>query len=149
MKDGLLIGDTFTHHYQVPPDKTVRHIYQESPEFSTFPEVFATGFMVGLMEWACVRAMQPYLGEGEGSVGTSICVTHSAATPPGLTVSVAVELLASEGRRTKWQVTAHDGVHEIGAGTHERSLIDLQRFNAGVEKKLRQSFAEASTDPVN
>lgn len=135
MREGLLIDEEFTHSYLVPQNKTVRHLYAESEEFATFPEVFATGFMVGLMEWACVRAMAPFLEPGEGSVGTAIRVTHTAATPPGLTVQVTVRLLERRGKALSWQVSAHDGVDEIGSGTHERIVIDVDRFNKGVEKK--------------
>nr|CDP39152.1 FlK1 protein [Streptomyces sp. MA37] len=141
MREGLVVGTKYTHRYVVPPDKTVRHLYAESPEFATFPEVFATGFMVGLMEWTCVRAMQPFLAPGEGSLGTAISVTHSAATPPGLTVTATVELLEARGRRLTWQVTAHDGLDEIGSGTHERAVVDLDRFTQGVEEKLRRATA--------
>nr|3P3F_A Chain A, Fluoroacetyl coenzyme A thioesterase [Streptantibioticus cattleyicolor]3P3F_B Chain B, Fluoroacetyl coenzyme A thioesterase [Streptantibioticus cattleyicolor]3P3F_C Chain C, Fluoroacetyl coenzyme A thioesterase [Streptantibioticus cattleyicolor]3P3F_D Chain D, Fluoroacetyl coenzyme A thioesterase [Streptantibioticus cattleyicolor]3P3F_E Chain E, Fluoroacetyl coenzyme A thioesterase [Streptantibioticus cattleyicolor]3P3F_F Chain F, Fluoroacetyl coenzyme A thioesterase [Streptantibio len=135
MKDGMRVGERFTHDFVVPPHKTVRHLYPESPEFAEAPEVFATGFMVGLMEWACVRAMAPYLEPGEGSLGTAICVTHTAATPPGLTVTVTAELRSVEGRRLSWRVSAHDGVDEIGSGTHERAVIHLEKFNAKVRQK--------------
>jgi fluoroacetyl-CoA thioesterase len=145
MKEDLLVGEEFIHHYPVPQNKTVRHLYAESKEFSTFPEVFATGFMVGLMEWACVRAMSPFMESGEGSVGTAIRVTHTAATPPGLTVQVTVRLLERQGKLLTWNVTAHDGVDEIGAGTHERIVIDVDRFNKGVEKKRLRALATQET----
>ena len=135
MRDELPVGQSFTHRYQVPKNKTVRHIYPEAAEFQSFPEVFATGFLVGLMEWACVRAMAPWLEPGEGSVGTGICVTHTAATPPGLTVTVTCELAEAQGRRLSWRVSAHDGVDEIGSGTHERAVIQVDRFVAKVERK--------------
>ena len=139
MRDDLPIGALFTHRYRVPENKTVRHLYEEAAEFRSFPEVFATGFLVGLMEWACVRAMAPYLEPGEGSVGTAICVTHTAATPPGLTVTVTCELVEAQGRRLRWRVSAHDGVDEIGSGTHERAVILVDRFVAKVERKAGES----------
>jgi fluoroacetyl-CoA thioesterase len=144
MKDGLCAGERFSHRYLVPPDKTVRHLYPESDDFAAFPEVFATGFMVGLMELACVRAMAPYLEPGEGSLGTAICVTHTAATPPGLTVTVDVELLEVQKRRLSWRVTAHDGVDQIGSGTHERAVITLDRFKAKVEEKAASAQLDGS-----
>lgn len=144
MRDDLPVGTSFTHRYRVPANKTVRHLYPDSPEFQSFPEVFATGFMVGLMEWACVRAMAPYLEPGEGSVGTAICVSHVAATPPGLTVTVTSELVEVDGRKLSWRVSAHDGVDEIGSGTHERMVIAVDRFVARVEQKAaRHSAREA------
>jgi len=63
------------------------------------PEVFATGFLVGLLEWACIKAVMPYLDWPRGqAVGTHIDISHQAATPPGLIVSASIELLEVEGR---------------------------------------------------
>lgn len=141
MNEGLRVGDRFEHRYRVAPDKVVRHLFPEADEFATFPDVLATGFMVGLMEWACVRAMAPYLQPGEGSLGTAIAVTHTAPTPPGWTVTVTVELTAIAGRRLRWHVSAHDGLDHIGAGTHERAVIDLDGFHGKLEDKQRRGAA--------
>jgi fluoroacetyl-CoA thioesterase len=89
------------------------------------------------MEWACMEAMQPHLDAGEQSVGTAICVSHTAATPPGLTVAVEVKLTKVEGRRLFFEVSAHDGVDPIGSGTHERFVIDGARFARKAEEKGR------------
>lgn len=128
MRPSLQPGLAFTFRYRVPPDKTVPHVYPESPLFEDMPEVFATAFMVGLLEWACMETIQPHLDPGEKTVGTGVWVTHTAATPPGLTVSVEVKVLEVEGRRLKFSVRAHDGVDPIGEGTHERYVIDPVRF---------------------
>ena len=61
------------------------------------PDVFATGFMVGLMEWTCVQVLEPHLDEGEGSLGVHIDVSH-AATAPGMTVTVEAECTRSAAR---------------------------------------------------
>jgi fluoroacetyl-CoA thioesterase len=139
MKPGFAIGSTFTHRYLVPPDKVVRRLYPDAPEFQEFPDVFATGFMVGLMEWACTLSLAPYLEPGEGSLGTKICVTHTAATPPGLTVTVQTTLTAIDDRRLTWDVVAHDGIDEIGRGTHERTVILRERFAAKLDAKAAQA----------
>ena len=81
MRDTLKVGDVFSWSYKVPVEKTVPHLYPESEEFRKMPEVFATGFMVGLLEWCCIEALKPHLDEGEGSLGTSISVSHTAPTP--------------------------------------------------------------------
>jgi fluoroacetyl-CoA thioesterase len=128
MKPTLAAGLTFTFRYRVPPEKTVPHVYPESEIFRAMPSVFATAYMVGLLEWACMEAMAPHLDAGEQSVGTGIWVTHTAATPPGLTVTVDVKLTKVEGRKLHFEVSAHDGVDPIGAGTHERFVIDGARF---------------------
>jgi len=113
-------------------------LYPESTEFIEMPEVFATGYLVGLLEWACIMAIKPYIDwPSEQSVGTHIDVTHEAATPPGLEVTVVVELVAIEGRRLVFTVEAHDGVELISRGRHERFVINKKRFEAKVNEKLK------------
>lgn len=135
MKDTLQNDLTFTHRYQVPQNKTVPYVFEESDLFQNMPPVFATAFMVGLMEWACMEALRPYMDDGEISLGTNICVTHSAATPPGMQVDVDVKLLEVSGPRTKWSITARDEKDLIGEGTHERFTIDGTKFRSIVAKK--------------
>ncbi len=135
MKPTLAAGLTSTFRYVVPDDKTVPHVYPESARFREMPAVFATAYLVGLLEWACIEAIQPHLDAGEQSVGTGVWVTHGAATPPGFTVTVEVALQKVEGRRLTFSVRAHDGVDAIGEGTHERFVIDRARFVARVEAK--------------
>jgi fluoroacetyl-CoA thioesterase len=135
MKATLKAGIEYTHAYRVLENKTVPHLYPESKLFQEMPRVFATGFMVGLMEWACIEAMAPHMEPGEGSVGTVINVTHTAATPPGMTVTVHVRCTGVDGRRVSWEVEAKDDVEVIGKGTHERFVVDFAKFNARVAKK--------------
>jgi len=101
--------------------------------------VFATPQMVLLMERAAVNALAPLLAPGQQSVGTMVNVRHLAATPLGATVTARAELIALDGRRLTFKVSAHDGTELIGEGTHERALIDLARFEAKVAAKAAQS----------
>ncbi len=104
------------------------------------PEVFATGFMVGFLEWACIMCLKPHLDwPAEQSLGTHINVSHEAATPPGLEVTASVELTAVEGRRLTFAVSAHDGVDLIARGTHERFVIDRVRFDNKLQSKRKDS----------
>lgn len=135
MKSTLRAGLAHQFRYRVPESKTVPHLYPESETFQAMPRVFATGFMVGLVEWACIDAIQPHLDAGEQSVGTDVRLTHSAATPPGFTVTVTVALDRVEGRKLSFSVSAHDGVDEICRGTHERFVIDPARFLRKLEEK--------------
>ena len=114
----------------MPASKTVPQLYPELPELAAMPEVFATGFMVGLMEWTCVQLLAPHLDAGEGSLGVHIDVSHKSATPPGLTVTVDAECIEVSGPRATFKLRAHDGIDEIGAGTHERFIVDWDRFDA-------------------
>ncbi|HEY7724696.1 MAG TPA: thioesterase family protein [Anaeromyxobacteraceae bacterium] len=137
MKPSLKAGLTYEFKYQVPESKTVPHVYPESPKFQEMPRVFATAYLVGLLEWACIEAMAPHLDPGEQSVGTDIRVSHTAATPPGFTVAVSVKLDEVEGRRLKFSVRAHDGVDAICEGTHQRFVIDPVRFGKKLAEKAK------------
>lgn len=136
MKDTLKPGITYEHRFVVPSSKTVPALYPESEEFLAMPEVFATGFLVGFLEWACIKAINPHLDwPAEQTVGTHIDVSHEAATPPGLEVTARVELVEVNGRKLVFDVEAHDGVDRISKGRHERFVIDKQKFDAKVGAK--------------
>ena len=137
MKDTLKPGIRYEHKFRVPTSKTVPALYPESPEFLAMPEVFATGFLVGLLEWACIMAIKPHLDHPEEqSLGTHINVSHEAATPPGLEVTASVELIAVEGRKLTFSVSAHDGMDTISQGTHERFIINRAKFDSKLRDKL-------------
>ena len=136
MKDSLKPGIKYEHKYVVPPSKTVPFLYPESEEFTAMPEVFATGFLVGFLEWSCIKAINPHLDwPNEQTVGTHIDVSHEAATPPGLEVTATVELIEVEGRKLVFVVEAHDGVDLISKGHHERFIIHKEKFDTKVNKK--------------
>ncbi|CAN1721837.1 Fluoroacetyl-CoA thioesterase [Hyphomicrobium sp. 1Nfss2.1] len=137
MKDTLKVGDKGQFSFRIPAEKTVPHLYPEAPEFREMPTVFATGFMVGLMEWACLKVLAPHLDEGEGSLGVHIDVSHSAATVPGQTVTVDAECTGITGRRVVFHVRAHDGIDMIGEGRHERMIVPWARFVARVNEKAK------------
>ena len=136
MKETLKPGIEHQFCFRVPDTKTVPALYPESAEFQEMPEVFATGFMVGFLEWACIVAIKPHLDwPDEQSLGTHINVSHTAATPPGLLVTARVKLVEVNGRRLVFAVEADDGVDIIAAGTHERFVIDRDRFNQKIRNK--------------
>ena len=139
MKPSLKPGLKHRFAYVVTETKTVPQLYPESPQLQAMPDVFATGFMVGLMEWTCVQLLEPHLDEGEGSLGVHIDVSHKSATPPGMTVTVDAECIEVRDPRAKFRVEAHDGIDEIGAGTHERFIVRWDRFNRGVAAKLAKT----------
>jgi len=140
MKPTLQPGLTFEHTYPIPQSKTVPFLYPESPEYQAMPEVFATGYMVGLLEWACILAINPHLDwPVEQTVGTHINVSHSAPTPPGMTVTALVKLVEVDGRRLKFEVSAHDGVDTIAEGTHERYIINREKFVQKVKEKAMKA----------
>jgi fluoroacetyl-CoA thioesterase len=113
----------------VTPEVTAKHMG------SGAVQVFATPEMVRLMEKAAVAALREHLAHGQQSVGTLVNVRHLASTPLGATVTARAELVAVDGRRLTFRVSASDGVDTIGKGTHERALIDVERFQARAEAK--------------
>ena len=97
--------------------------------------VFATPWMIALMENAAVNAVQAALAPDEGTVGTRLDVTHDAATPIGMRVWAEAEVTAAEGRKITFAVSAWDEAEKIGGGTHERFIIKPERFLAKAESK--------------
>ena len=98
--------------------------------------VFATPYMIALMEGAAVAAVQDSLAPDEGTVGTRLDVTHDAATPVGMKVWAQAEVTAVEGRRITFAVSAFDGRERIGGGVHQRFIIQSERFLAKAQGKL-------------
>ncbi len=137
MKPTLKPGLKYTFSYVVPENKTVPYTYPESPEIAAMPKVFATGFMIVLMEWTCIQLMAPHLDPGEGSLGVHVDVSHSAATLPGQTVTVEAECIKVDGRKLMFKVRAHDGIDVIGEGMHDRAVVAWDKFNARVAEKAK------------
>ena len=138
MSPDLRPGIAYRLQYRIPADKTVPNVYPEFAEFQQMPDVFATGFMVALIEQACLLAVKPFLDwPREQTVGTHVSLSHVAATPPGHLVTVQCEVTAVEGRRICFRASARDENDLISEGTHERTVIDLERFNQRLEPKKR------------
>jgi fluoroacetyl-CoA thioesterase len=140
MSHSLNPGMTFEFDFTIPETKTIPYIYPESEEFQMMPKVFSTGFMIGLIEWACVRFINDYIDwPREQTVGIDVSLNHTAATPPGLTVNVKGELIEVDGKRLTFSIIAHDGIDVISKGTHQRFIVDAERFKARAEKKANRA----------
>ena len=100
---------------------------------AALPPVFATPMMITAME----NAVRSYLGPGESAVGTAVNIRHLAATPVGHRVTAEAEVTKVDGRRIEFKVSARDEVEEIGNGTHERMLVDIQRLQQRLSAKAR------------
>ncbi|MFZ0611232.1 MAG: thioesterase family protein [Desulfobacterales bacterium] len=136
MKPSLKPGLTFAFSYKVPENKTVPFLFPEATQFQEMPQVLATGYMVGLVEWACIEAINPHLDwPREQSVGILVNLDHTAATPPGLTVTIKGTLTAVEGRKLTFSIEGDDGIDRICRGTHQRFVINADRFNQSVTAK--------------
>lgn len=98
--------------------------------------VFATPYMIALMENAAANSLLPYLADDEGSVGTQLNVAHTSATPVGMKVWAETVVTSVDGKRITFDVAAFDEVGEIGCGTHERFIIKPERFLTKTNSKL-------------
>ncbi|HEY1746006.1 MAG TPA: thioesterase family protein [Xanthobacteraceae bacterium] len=139
MKSTLTPGLKHRLSYTVARDKTVPHTFPESKIIASMPEVFATGNMIILMEWACSELLAAHLDAGEGSVGVHVDVSHLAATLPGMTVTVDAECVEIVNQRVAFSVKAHDGMDLIGEGRHERFVVAWDKFNARVAAKAAKA----------
>ena len=141
MNTDIVPGLTHTLSLQVNDRLLVTAFTQEFSGFADLPPVFATAFMVGFIEWACIEALHPWLPDGETTVGTHVYLSHVAPTPKGMKVTAHVELIEVKGRTLRFRVDCFDPCGLIGSGFHERTLIDPNRFMAKVAEKATRKPA--------
>ena len=120
--------------YELVVDKSVT----ASTFGSGLLDVFATPAMVGLVEGAAQKSVQPLLEEGKGTVGTRIDLQHLAATPIGMKVWCETELFEVDRRRLVFHADVYDECGLVGTGTHERFIIDNDRFMQKIEEKINR-----------
>ena len=126
------VGAKGTYMLQVTP----AHLANQFKDIS-LPKVFATPMMVTAMENAALNAVRDYLDPGESCVGTLVNVQHLAATPAGHMVTATAEVTKVDGRRIEFNVSARDEIEEIGNGTHERMVVDMDRIDRKLAAKAR------------
>jgi fluoroacetyl-CoA thioesterase len=140
MNPRLQAGLRFEWRYTVPARATVPQLYHDTDFCLAMPDVLATGYMVGMMELACLNGMRDYLDwPREQSLGTMVNFQHLAPTPPGMAVDIKVEVLEVDGRRVLFAVEAWDAFDKICTGTHERHVIDAARFNDRLAQKIART----------
>jgi predicted thioesterase len=124
------LGATGTSTLHVQPE----HLANRFKD-AILPQVLATPVMILVMENAALNAIRRFLDTGESAVGIAVDVEHLAATPVGHEVSATAEVVAIDGRRIDFKVSARDGKEEIGRGSHRRIVIDLRSFNERLAQK--------------
>jgi predicted thioesterase len=124
------LGATGTATLRVRPE----HLANRFKD-AMLPQVLATPVMILIMENAALNAIKPFLDAAESAVGVAVDVKHLAATPVGREVRATAEVVAVDGKRIDFKVSASDGKEEIGKGSHQRIVIDLRSFNERLAKK--------------
>jgi predicted thioesterase len=105
--------------------------------YPNLPNVFATPILGGLMERASAELIDEHLQPGQQSVGISMNLKHLAPTPLGMEVRVVTEVTAVEGRKLTFRLEAFDEIEKIGEATHERFIIQADKFNVRVDEKAK------------
>ena len=129
MSEELKAGLTHEMERQVTEDLSAQKV------FPHVPDVYATRAMVGHFEEVCAEMVLPYLGEGEQTVGIGMKFSHTAATPIGMKVRFTAKLVEVEGRKLTFEVQGFDEVEKIGQATHERFIINAEKFNSKLAQK--------------
>jgi fluoroacetyl-CoA thioesterase len=125
----LRAGATASGSVTVGPEHFASRIFRGAPD------VFSTPDLGGLVEATAAGLIQQHLDPGQMTVGTNIVINHTAATPPGLSVTVTVEVASVEGRRVDFTWSARDEREEVGSGTHQRFVVDAERFMKRLNEK--------------
>ncbi len=102
-------------------------------------DVYSTPAMIALMEKTALDSVEPYLEEGQATVGTKLDISHDSATPIGMRVTCETQLVEIDGRRLVFEVEAFDGSGRIGGGRHERFIIDKKKFLEKANQKLQSN----------
>lgn len=124
-----------TSRLRVEEGLTVPRVSDALPALTDMPSVLATAYLVAFVESACIEVLAPFLADGQRTVGTHVDLSHSAATPVGLTVTAEVELVEFAGRRLLFSVECRDDQDVISRGRHERHIIDAARFDQRMAAK--------------
>ena len=143
MTDTIVSGISHTLSLQVNDKLLVTAFTPHFSGFADLPPVFATAFLVGFMEWACIEALKPYLLDGQNTVGTHVYLSHVAPTPLGMKVTAQVELVEVKGRTLRFRVDCYDECDLVGSGFHERTVVDTARFMDRLAQKS-QVIAKAA-----
>lgn len=130
----LNLGESYVKTYTIQPGHTVNDILPEAPEFVRMPDVFTTGCLVAVMEWACIEHLTPVLPDGVISLGVEMNLTHDAPCTTGTKIEIHCKVKAATTRTVTWNVevvTCQGGV-VLGQGIHTRATVKRDRFSNSV-----------------
>ena len=125
----IAVGLAGEHKTLVTVDLAVNFMGREDAR------VLGTPFLIMMLEMTARNSIKPYLGEGEDSVGTVVNIRHLAATPLGARVNFKSRVTEVEGKRVRFEIEAFDDTGKIAEGTHERFVINVERFARRVREK--------------
>ena len=127
----IKIGSVLTKEITVTDDLLACHVG------SGIVNVYATPMMIALMENTACECLNPFLDEGETSVGVMMNTTHDAATPADMKVSVTAEITAIDRKKVSFSIIAKDEKDVIGKASHDRFVVVKEKFEAKAQSKLQ------------
>ncbi len=128
----IVAGSMRQERVLVTPDRAIDFLGVESAR------VLSTPHLVGLLEMVCRNLLVSFLPSGQDSVGTHVDLRHLAATPIGMQVTLRAEIISVDGRRVRFRIEARDEQEKIAEGTHERFVMDIERFASRMETKAKR-----------
>ena len=131
MTEALSVGMTHEIERQTNEGMSAQKV------FPHVPNVYATSVMVGHMEEVCADMVHSHLGEGEQTVGIGMKFSHTAATPLGMKVRFSAKLVEIDGRKLVFEVEGFDEADKIGKATHQRFIINAEKFNSKMADKAK------------
>lgn len=128
----LAVGFTYSRKVTVTDDMTPAHLRHEPIRVLSTPD------MIRLIEQTAIEGTQPYLPDGQSTVGTRIDVAHLAATPVGMTLTITVELTEVDRRRLAFRIAVRDELDECAKGTHDRFIVDAAQRMPRLQEKVNR-----------
>lgn len=145
----LSVGERHVKEYEVQPGHTVPDILPESAEFAVLPDVFTTGCLLAVMEWACIEQLSPYLEPGMISLGVGMDMTHDAACTTG--TPLVIECIVSEAspKLITWSVEVRSAVGDVvmGRGVHTRAVVAREKFSDSVNRRTELIGGQTLLNP--
>ena len=145
----LATSETHVKTYTIQPGHTVNDILPEAPEFVAMPDVFTTGCLVAVVEWACIEHLSPALPEGVISLGIKMDITHDAPCTTGTEIEIRCTVQESTPRTVTWtvDVVTRHGEVVLGRATHTRATVKREKFSTAVNEAVSTIGGELLTNP--
>ena len=134
----LNVNETYVKNYTIQPGHTVNDILPEAPEFVSMPDVFTTGCLVAVVEWACIEHLSQVLPDGVISLGVAMNITHDAPCTTGTDIEIRCTVQESTSRTVTWavDVVTRHGEVVLGRATHTRATVKREKFSTAVDEAV-------------
>jgi fluoroacetyl-CoA thioesterase len=137
MKDKLQAGMFIEKKIQTTAEMAASRFHESSPR------VLSTPSLLTFMQTTCADVLAPFLDKKEMAVSIKIEMSHLASTPIGMTITIRAEVIRVDGRRVYFKVDAFDEMEKIAQGYNDMFIIDEERFERGIKRKVGKTQAQS------